>query len=832
MLETYLEWLTRRPLRVLIACLVVTAALAWGAALVEIYVDIDENLPSAHPYVRADRDIQEEFGGRNIVAIAVRPGGKGVWTARGLGLLLELTDGVMGLPDIIEGNVFSIAAPKVKDVRGTEEGFEVHRILETPPLDDVSALVIRDAYERNRSMLGPLVAPDGRTAGLFFDFADGVRDEEAYSRVKQLLERFERRYPDVEFFLTGRPIFAYFFTQYARGTLRYFVVALAVIMVTLYAVFRSIQGMLIPIGTGLLSTVWGLGVIGYSGAHIDGWNAMTPILILAVAAGHSVQILKRYYEEYARLAPVSELRERSRRAVVESSRRTGPVMIVAGAVAGGGFASLVVFGIPSIRSFGIFTAVGILSAVVLEMTFVPAARTLLPPPRIREHRGSSLSERFLLAAGRSFARAEVRAGVYLATLAILCASALFATRIEINNSFRDYLPRDSEARIGSEVLERDLGGIIPCFVLVEGAEENALQEPAVLTWMADLADELAKVPSVTVTLSLANVVRQLHRVMHNDDRAYDRVPDNRNLIAQYLLLYSMSAEPEDFSRLTTIDYSRGLLRATLRSDQSRHVLQAVTAIEAFARRRPLPAGVTMRIGGAGPVSLALDHTLIEGKIMNIGLVLLMVYVLSSVVLGSALSGAFIVLPLVVAVAANFGALGAFGLWLNMGTATIAAMAVGIGADYAIYLTYRLREEYERLGDEREAVAAALATSGKAVFFVALAISVGYSSLASSDFYLNHVLSRLVPLTMAVSCLVALTLLPVSYLHFRPQFLFSRGKRPAGGRARLFDSCVAHDLREAEKVGIPRGEDGDGNKFRSRRLAELLKSPSPKSPNTS
>jgi len=799
MLTTYLEWLTRRPLCVLIACLVVTAALARGAALVEIYVDIDENLPASHPYVLADREIQEEFGGRNIVAIAVRPGGKGVWTARGLGLLVELTEGVTGLADIIEGNVFSIAAPKVKDVRGTAEGLEVSRILEAPPLDDAAALVVRDAYERNRGMLGPLVSRDGRTAGVFFDFVDGIRDEEAYGRVKQLLESFERRYPDVEFFLTGRPVFAHFFTQNARGTLRYFGIAVVLIMVTLYAAFRSIQGMLIPIGTGLLSTVWGLGVMGYSGAHIDGWNSMTPVLILAVAAGHSVQILKRYYEEYARLAPVSELCERSRRAVVESSCRTGPVMIVAGAVAAGGFGSLVVFGVPSIRSFGIFTALGILSAVVLEMTFVPAARTLLPPPRVREHRGSSLSERLLLAAGRSLARAEVRAGVYLATLAILGASALLATRIEVNNSIRDYLAPDCEARVGSEVLERELGGIIPCFVLVEGREENTLQEPAVLMWMAELADELAKVPSVTVVLSLANVVRQLHRVMHEDDPAYDRVPDNRNLVAQYLLLYSMSAEPEDFSRFTTIDYSRGLVRATLRSDQSRHVLQAVTAIDAFARRRPLPAGVTMRIGGGGPISLALDHTLTEGKILNIALVLLMVYVLSSVVLGSALSGAFIVMPLLVAVAANFGALGALGLWLNMGTATIAAMAVGIGADYAIYLTYRLREEYERLGDESEAVAVALATSGKAVFFVALAISVGYASLAGSDFYLNQVLSRLVPLTMGVSCLVTLTLLPASYLLLRPKFLFSRGKRPARFRARLFDRRMAHDLRCSERM---------------------------------
>src|SRR5438876_89739 len=127
----------------------------------------------------------------------------------------------------------------------------------------------------------------------------------------------------------------------------------------------------------VLAVIWGLGAMGLFKTPMDAFNVTTPILIFAVAAGHAVQILKRYYEEYHRLArsgtmPASAA---SRQAVVESLTRVGPVMLAAGIVAGLGFLSLVVFEVATIRTFGVFTALGIFSALVLELTFIPALRS-------------------------------------------------------------------------------------------------------------------------------------------------------------------------------------------------------------------------------------------------------------------------------------------------------------------------------------------------------------------------------------------------------------------------------------------------------------------------
>ena len=127
--------------------------------------------------------------------------------------------------------------------------------------------------------------------------------------------------------------------------------------------------MLIPMLTAVLSTIWGLGLMGHSGLMMDTWNVSTPVLLIAVAAGHSAQMLKRYIEEVGRLGD-------NHAAVISSMVAMGPVMIAAGGVAALGFAALTLTGIPAIINFGLACAYGIASVVVLEMTFVPALRSL------------------------------------------------------------------------------------------------------------------------------------------------------------------------------------------------------------------------------------------------------------------------------------------------------------------------------------------------------------------------------------------------------------------------------------------------------------------------
>ena len=135
-----------------------------------------------------------------------------------------------------------------------------------------------------------------------------------------------------------------------------FPLAILVIGIVLFMVFGTFQGMLLPLITAVISVIWGLGIMGILDVAMDPFNATTPILILAIAAGHSIQILKRYYEEYS-------ISGDNKKAVIESTNKIGVVMITAGLMAAGSFLSLITFETMTIRNFGIFTALGILSAL-------------------------------------------------------------------------------------------------------------------------------------------------------------------------------------------------------------------------------------------------------------------------------------------------------------------------------------------------------------------------------------------------------------------------------------------------------------------------------------
>src|SRR5262249_46058202 len=226
--------------------------------------------------------------------------------------------------------------------------------------------------ESDPQLRGMLVTPDQRAALLLVDFWDGVSAHEVFDETTSLATPF--RDQPVDFYFAGEPMFASSDLAQSREVAMRIPLTFLVIAAMLLVSFRSLQGMFVPMLTAALSTIWGLGLMGVTGVAIDAWNVTVPILLVAVAAAHSAQMLKRYSEEVARTHD-------NKAAVVVSTVAMGPVMVAAGSTAALGFASLALFGVPAIAHFGLSCAYGIASAVVLEMTFIPALRSLLPAPR-------------------------------------------------------------------------------------------------------------------------------------------------------------------------------------------------------------------------------------------------------------------------------------------------------------------------------------------------------------------------------------------------------------------------------------------------------------------
>jgi predicted RND superfamily exporter protein len=757
-LERYARFLTEHAWMVLVAVALVTVVLAAGTRRLRADFDVEASLPANHPFVQIDREIRREFGGRRTMIVAIVPRDGDVWRPEVLALVRDVTLVALRLPDVMAQNVVSLAAPSVRYAEDRGGSLEIDYLMREPPRTPEEVQRLRARVQDDPQLRGLLVTPDDRAALLFVDFWDGPSAGEIVERTMGLAAPYRDR--PVDFYFAGEPMFAAGDLEQSAEIARRIPVTFLVIAVMLLLSFRSVQGMFVPMLTATLSTIWGLGIMGYTGIAFDSWNVAAPILLIAVAAAHSAQMLKRYGEEVQRSRD-------NRAAVIASTASMGPVMIAAGSTATLGFASLALFGVRSIGNFGLACAYGIGSAVLLEMTFIPALRALLPAPRRVPPEGG-LTQRVLSALEHAIVHRRGRA-VLVGTGVALALAAIGALRIRTYGSTREYMPRDGIARRHLEEIEKHFEGTVSMTILWKG-EPGSARTVGLVQHVAALEDEIGRDPIVLRTASLADLVKSLHKTFNPDDPTPYRVPDDQELVAQLMFL----GESPAFERFTDRALSKALLVAYLRTDDSAKVGPLVRHVQAWVAAHPPPSGVKVLVaGGVGPTVLAVNEHTTHGKLLNMLVVLAVIYLVSSIMLRSATGGLYVVSPIVATIAILFGVLGWTGIRLDMGSASVIAMAAGIGADYAIYFLYRLREERARLDSDAAAVGAALHTSGRAVVFVAASIGAGFAVLGFSKYLGLWLFGTLMPTAMAVSCLAALSIMPVLVLRARPAFVFAR-----------------------------------------------------------
>jgi len=757
LLRAYAEHIVRHPWRVLILSLLATAGVASGMSRLTVNLDLEQQLPADHPYVVVDRIVRKEFGGRNFVAIALVPTSGTIWRPDVLQVVHALTLDLLNAPGIIRQNVASLSSPYVRVPRDHDGTLTADYLMKEPPADAAAVAAVRDLYEQEPLFKGTVVSTDERAALVLGDFYENAADEVS-TTVETLVAKY--RSPAIEIALAGEPIYRHFEGVIVHRQRYYFLGTVVAVLLALWLAFGQLQGVILPTTTALLSTAVAMGFMGYAGIPMNAWTASVPLMVVSVAAGHSAQMLKRYYEEYAR-------RQDRRAAVVESTTRIGVVMMAAGGTAGSGFAALALLGIPTLVQFGLGVASGIFAAVVLEMSFMLALRVVWPTGRATTGEGPlSAWLGYLLRLLAMVVSAHPRR-VVLGFLGIAAAAILGYPRLTSNIDAKTYWSENSRIGHDLRVFERHFPSTTTLTILLDGPP-GSMQTPEAITVMSGLQQAMAQDPEVGRTSSVADLVRRTYEVFAPEEAAAG-LPLERELVAQLFML----ADSPAFERYVDRAYSRAVVLGFLDRDDTALTSRVMGRLEEYVRRNPSPSIRVSLAGGVGPTVLALNEHTIKGKVLNIAVVFAVIFTIASVLLRTPVGGAYVTAPLAMALIVNLGLFSWSRVAFDMTGASIVATGVSIGADYAIYALYRLREEYWRRGSLDEAVRAMMETTGRAVLFVALAISAGFAVYLISDFYAFRILGVFMPLTMLTSSLTALTLLPALVLLLQPRFITRR-----------------------------------------------------------
>ena len=774
----FATWVVTHRIAVIVAILAMTAFLFTRIGSLQLDNNPDSWAPQKHAYVATTKLLKEVFGGTNVVLIGITPRQGDIYQPDLLAKIKRIQEGIEQIPHAVRHNVLSLAARKVKHINGGPEGMEVRQMLETVPQTPAEIERLKAAVASMPIYINSLVSPDGRSAAIIADFKQDATIPNFVAMLEGMRDVVEReRDATVDIHYGGSPVIGEAADLQFMTMPIFFGSALLVIMLIQLWSFRSVQGMLLPVVTGILSVIWSLGLMAVLGIHMDPLNVTTPILVLAVAAGHAIQILKRYYEEYNRLLSEGMApRDANRAAVVESMIRVGPVMITAGLIAAITLFSLAGTGIAMVRHFGVFAGCGVLATMVLEMTIIPALRSALRAPKKREtanERKAGVLDRFLIGVANSLVggRAPWLVGGGLAVLAVVGAGTLF---LRVDNNFRLYHRPESVLRVDDRVLNETFGGTNTIQFLVQAPTPDSLKDPKVLQGISDLQAFFESQPNVGKTQSIADLIKRMNQAMHGDDPNYYTIPESRELIAQYLFLYTLSGDPQDFDSFVDHDYRRAAVWTYFKDDSTTYADSVAKKAQAVVAKS-FPPGVTVSMGGTLPDAVALNEVIVNDKFRNMAQMALVVFVLGTIVFRSLAGGLFVVTPLVAVALANFGVMGWMNTPLDISAMISAALAIGIGADYEIYLLYRFREELARSGDILAATRDSLLTSGKAVLFVAISIIGGYAVLQFSDFAFFNQISNMVMATMAVSAFFALFFLRALMMIFKPRFVFGNGR---------------------------------------------------------
>jgi uncharacterized protein len=832
MLRRYVTGIVTWPKTVIAVVLSITLALGLFIGRLRVLLDVDAQIPPNHPLVVVGQRVEKLFGGKYMTVIGFYPKSGTIYTPSILAKVKRVTEELEHIPGVKPNSVLSLMSPRIKDIHSTEDSLEIAPLAANVPQTESEMAAFRERVKANSFMTSLFVSEDGRATSVLVDFDDF----EKAGGAPHLYDRFEsivgpEREPGLEILPAGATTVMHWLLVYTRRVAALFVLALCMIGYLHYRAFRTLQGMFVPLVTAIMGVIWALGLMGLIRAPMDPWNIMTPILLLAIGAGHSVQILKRYYEEYNRssaarpdLSPV----EHNRLAVIEATTKVGVVMLAAGMIASLSFGSLAAFGLPTIKNFGLCTAFGILAALTVEMTFIPAVRMLMSPPSARQTEREQRKEYFdpLLEKLADIIRRKKETPILWVFVGLIVVAAVGVTRLEAGNTLRSQFFEQNAPIHGFRMADSRLTGTRVIQVLIEGSAPDSIKDPEVLRRIDALSSFISHQPlPIGKVVSIVDLLKQIGRAL--DSESGGKMPETREGVAQYLLLYAMGGEEEDLSRLVDKSFQHAVITTYLKTDNAGAMKAMTVATQAEAVRLFKGMGVTphvdggvanaagqneimvqgktgspvlrfvkslvmfsqedevdpfkdssvsARVGGGVANAIALNETMVHGKTVNLVQISLLVLIITSILLRSITGGFLVLLPLGTAALVNLGLMGWTGILLSMSTAAISAMAIGIGADYAVYLIFRVREEYHRQGDLREATATALTTSGKAIAYVASAVAGGYLCLTLSFFKVHVLLGVLVALTMVTSSLATVAFLPSVLLRVAPSFL-KRQKAP-------------------------------------------------------
>ena len=323
--------------------------------------------------------------------------------------------------------------------------------------------------------------------------------------------------------------------------------------------------------------------------------------------------------------------------------------------------------------------------------------------------------------------------------------------------------------------ERLPGSMNPMLVIVEG-EHDCVKDPELIKLVDDFQAHMAKLPEVTMTLSIANLIKGINMAFYENNPNYFMIPDTRRAIYSNIhLLTSGGAEPGDFDTYYSYEFDNLSIAVYCVDHLAATVDKVLAWAQKFIDEHPIDNAEFKLAGGRIGVIAANNQSIVIHETFILSAALSLTAVFCMVFFGSFLSGIILVIPLALATWFTFGYMSVQAIGINLQTLPVSTIAIGIGVDYGIYLLSRIKEEFDRLGDLDAAIKEAVSTAGNAIVLTAFIIIAGVVFWSVSDIKFQADMGLLLSIVTVFHLLGSLVLLPAMIQLIKPKFICGKAK---------------------------------------------------------
>ncbi|MDX1693210.1 MAG: MMPL family transporter [Ketobacteraceae bacterium] len=754
MLNRYLRWVVNHPWQVLVMTVALVMISCLGLSNFKTSNDPRSFFdPKDKEYTRF-QTLEDTYGTRDAVMVAIHPKNDDIFTREHLKLLEDLTARFWEMPNSVRVQSLTNFPNTVV----TEDFLETdYLVTEAEKLSDARVRAIREIALNEPTLVDSLVSDRGHVAAVV---ATVLLDDERKLAgaithwAEDVVAEFEARYPDVDFYLTGTVVFSEAMAQATQdGFKTTFPIGMLASVIALVLLLRSVLGMVMTLLIVNASVLSAMGVSATLGIVFQPVSSYASAIILTLGIADCIHILVSHQQQLG-------LGKSKADALLESLRINFQPVFLTSITTAIGFVCLNTSESPPLRDLGNITAIGVMYAFILSVSLLPALIMLLPSPRIVS--GDSVFQRYM----DNFADFIIRRRTMLlvTTSVVMVLLAAFIPQNRFNDVWHEYFDDSFSVRRASDFISANLTGFQRIEFSIPGKDQGGISEPEYLQAIEALNQWAEQQPEVAYAASYSDVIKRLNRNMNQGDPAFDKVPTDRLLASQYLLMYEMSLPYGlGLDNQITMNKDETLFTIVLHRTSSAYVMEFAERARHWVKEN-FPGYMVVQPTGLDILFSTIGKRNTMSMLVGTFLALVLISFIIMLALRSTRYGLLSLLPNLLPAAMAFGIWGLIDGNISLSVSIVACITLGVVVDDTVhFLSKYVRAKREQKLTTEAAVRYAFRTVGVALVATSIILVVNFGVMAFSSFQPASSLGLLTAITIILA-------LVVDFLFFAPLLL--------------------------------------------------------------